>query len=360
VTAEATRAAIWQEPARGTFANPAVAALPGIEQLRCFLSGRLPLAPIARLTGRRLVDVGTGTATFTMPATDWILGPKGRVHTGMLVLLADAPLLCAVQSTLPSFTFCTTAELSMTFLGPPPTGGGLLTARARLIHADARNGLSEAFVEDADGALVAHATSRCFIFRPPGAPEPSPVPVEIDLEPVPEPDHATPDPPSRPAAGETLGTEMVAGLSGLDILRGQVGGALPLPPIHHLTGIRPVSAEPGGAVFAMPATDWLRNEFGRVFGGAVGFLAKSSVAGAVQTVAPAGTAYTALDVKVNYLEPVDADGNDLIATGTVIHGGRRLAIATAEVRDGAGKRVAIATGTTMLGSSRRRDPAARG
>jgi hypothetical protein len=122
--------------------------------------------------------------------------------------------------------------------------------------------------------------------------------MEVDMEPVHEPDHDAPDPPARPALGEALAAEVVAGLSRLEILRGRVSGALPLPPIHHLTGIRPVSAEPGVAVFAMPASDWLCNEFGRVYGGAVGFLAKSSVAAAVQTTAPAGTAYTALDVKV--------------------------------------------------------------
>jgi uncharacterized protein (TIGR00369 family) len=344
---------IWQEPARGTFANPAVAALPGLAQLRTFLDGRSPLAPVARLVGRRLVDVGPGTATFTMPASDWILGPKGRVHTGMLVFLADAPLLGAAQSTLPPFTFCTTAELSMTFLGEAPAGGGLLTARARMIHADARNALSEAFVEDGDGRLCAHSTSRCFIVGPlrraaDGA--------DLELEPVTEGDEPTPDPHLRPAAGETLGVDVLDRLTGLALLRAQAAGELPLPPIHHLTGIRPVLAERGRAVFSMPAGDWLRNEFGGIFGGAIGFLAKSAVAGAVQTTAPAGTAYTALDVKINFLRPVIADGRDLVATGTVVHRGRRLAVATAEVTHGDGDRVAIATGTTMIGSSRRREP----
>ena len=46
-----------------------------------------------------------------------------------------------------------------------------------------------------------------------------------------------------------------------------------------------------------------------------------------------------------------ADGRDLVATGTVVHNGRRLAIATAEVVNADGDRVAIATGTTLLGSS---------
>ncbi len=345
-----TVAGIWQEPCRGSFANPSVAALPGLAQLRTFLEGRSPRAPVARLVGRRLVDAGPGTATYTMPASDWILGPKGRVHTGMLVLLADAPLLAAAQSTLPPYTFCTTAELSMTFLGEAPAGGGVLTARARMIHADARNALSEAFVEDGDGRLCAHSTSRCFIVGPLRAGDAA----AVDLDPVTEVAEPTPDPHLRPAAGETLDADVLDRLSGLDLLRAQAAGELPLPPIHHLTGIRPLAAERGRAVFSMPAGDWLRNEFGGIFGGAIGFLVKSAVAGAVQTLAPAATAYTALDVKINFLRPVTAGGPDLVATGAVVHAGRRLAVATATVMHGDGEPVAIATGTTMIGSSRRR------
>jgi acyl-coenzyme A thioesterase PaaI-like protein len=54
---------------------------------------------------------------------------------------------------------------------------------------------------------------------------------------------------------------------------------------------------------------------------------------------------------VNFLVPVDAEDADLAATGTVVHSGRKLAIATAEVVNAAGDRVAIATGSTMLGKS---------
>ena len=47
----------------------------------------------------------------------------------------------------------------MTFLGEPPAGGALLRARARLIHADPRTALCEAFVED-DAAASAPTARR--------------------------------------------------------------------------------------------------------------------------------------------------------------------------------------------------------
>jgi uncharacterized protein (TIGR00369 family) len=309
------------------------------------ITGVTPRPPIARLVGRELVEVGEGSATYTMPASGWILGPKGRVHTGMLVFLADGALTAAAFTALAPYAFCTTAELSMTFLGEPPMGGSLLTARSRVIHADARSALCECFIEDDGGRLCAHGTGRCHIIGPLREPDPDAV---LELEPVPEREEPTPDPHLRPAAGEVLDDDVLNHLSGLEVLRAQVDGELDLPPVHHLTGIRPLAAESGRVVFTLPASEWLRNEFGGIFGGAIGFLAKSAVAGAVQTTAPAGTGYTAVDVKVNFLQPVEPDGRDLVATGTVVHGGRRLAIATAEVVHGQGERVAIATGTTTL------------
>jgi acyl-coenzyme A thioesterase PaaI-like protein len=52
-------------------------------------------------------------------------------------------------------------------------------------------------------------------------------------------------------------------------------------------------------------------------------------------------------MKINLLRPVHPDGEQLVATGTVLHRGRRLAIGTADVRHG-GRLVAVVTGTTEL------------
>jgi acyl-coenzyme A thioesterase PaaI-like protein len=52
-------------------------------------------------------------------------------------------------------------------------------------------------------------------------------------------------------------------------------------------------------------------------------------------------------MKINLLRPVHPDGEQLVATGTVLHRGRRLAIGTSEVRH-RGRLVAVVTGTTEL------------
>ena len=338
---------IWREPCRGVCVDPASLGVSGIEYARLLADGSLPDSPIARLTGRRVVTAEAGAVTFSMPATEWLLGPKGRVLNSVLVFLAHGPGWLAVQSSLPAGVFCTMAELSVTFLAPPPRAGTEIVAHGRLIHVDDANGLSEVFVRDAEGSLLAHATARCFVFPAaagnPGAGTAMPAP---NAERYP-----TPDPYERPAGGAVVGDEVFEHSNGLEILRAQATGELPQAPIHHLTGLRPSEVDQGRAVFVLPATNWLRNDAGAIFGGAIALLANSAAAAAVQTVAPDGTTYTALDVKVNFLRPVPADGRNLVATGTTVHRGRHLVIATADVQDADGRRVAMATGTTALGAS---------
>jgi uncharacterized protein (TIGR00369 family) len=55
---------------------------------------------------------------------------------------------------------------------------------------------------------------------------------------------------------------------------------------------------------------------------------------------------------VNFLRPVFADGLDLTATGVVTHRGKTLAVATADVVGAGGKKVATATGSTMIAPDR--------
>jgi uncharacterized protein (TIGR00369 family) len=333
---------IQREPVRGGTGHASLAALPGVEALRTWLTGGSPAPPLARLTGRRLVDVDVGAVTFALPISPWTLGPRGRVHKGVLAFLGGAPLFGAVQSALPERTSCTTAEISMTFLGEPPDGGGELTAAGRLIATAGDTGLAAVDITAPDGRLVAHGTARCLIFPPVDAADvPPPEPPEA------EPEWPTPDPWRRPLPDDRPSAAAAAGMSGLEVLRATLRGDIPSPPIDRLTGIRLEEAQDGRVVFAMPASGWLAQEFGAIFGGAIALLGMSAASAAVQTTAEPGTGFAALDVKVNLLRPVLPDGQDLVATGTVLHRGRRLAIGTSEVLHG-GKRVAVVTGTTEL------------
>src|SRR5437899_2369532 len=104
---------------------PEVIALPGVEQLRLFLTRRAERPPIGHLIGMRPTEIGVGSATFTMPITGWLATPQGLATSGELAILADGPLGCAVQTMLPPATGYTTAELSMNMVRPVPRTGQL-------------------------------------------------------------------------------------------------------------------------------------------------------------------------------------------------------------------------------------------
>jgi uncharacterized protein (TIGR00369 family) len=331
---------IPDEPVRGAAADMAILASPGLDQLRAMRDGRLALPPNARLVGRRLVEVDDTSVVFTMPLSDWLLGPKGTIHPGALAVLGDSTLTGAVITALPPGVLFTTAELSMTFLGEMPGSGGELVATGTVVHVDGRHGLATAEIRGPAGGLLGFGTSRVFLEPPIDTSAFGP------LGPLPpEPEWPTPDPWQRPLDRRHL--PAAADTAGVLILQETATGARQRPPIDRLTGIRLLHAETGTATFAMRASPWLANEFGAVGGGLLALLAKSATAAAGQTAARTGYGYRALDVKVNFLRGVQPDGTDIVAVGQVAHRGR-LTVANAEVRH-KGRTVALATGTTMIG-----------
>jgi uncharacterized protein (TIGR00369 family) len=260
----------------------------------------------------------------------------------VLALLADGALVASVISGLPPRTLCTTAELSVTFLGRLCPTTGELVAEGRLMHLDSEMGLAEAFVYDANRRLIAHSTSRCAVFPPIDESQQLMLP-SAGEDPL---GSAGADPWRRPVTAGG-GVADPGGGGGLELLQAEVRGERPAPPIDRLIGMRLVAAEDGRTVFRLPSHPWLANEWGTVYGGVTALLAKSAAAAAVQSTAAPDTGFAALDAKVNFLRAVRVDGGDLVAEGTLLHRGRRLAVATSEVRQG-DELVAVATGTTAL------------
>src|SRR4029077_18423755 len=102
----------------------------------------------------------------------------------------------------------------------PARPGGTFTARGRLVHATRGLGLSEVFIQDQDGRLLAHGSSLCFI-RPAIKPDPAandapdPGARDEDVSEVADADHAGPDPHEQPAAGGGVAQEGWAPSGGL-------------------------------------------------------------------------------------------------------------------------------------------------
>ncbi len=341
---------IWREAVRGTQFPAELFGLPGIEQLRLHVNGRVDGPPVGYLTGMRPTEVGSGSATFTMPITPWLQAPQGLTIGGVIAILADGPLGCAIQTTLPPATGYTTSELSINMVRPVPKSGELI-ARGRLVHGGRRLALSEVFVTDDAGRLIAHGTSRCVIFPPyPDVPAPPSAIPTLELA-----DDDWVPPFERPVQGEVLGQDVWESRSGLDVLRAQISGELPNPPLHHLLGIKPVSADEGACVFSMPTSDWITSPSGFVEGGVTACLADVALGAAAQTTIPPGTACAPTDLRVQFIRPVPPDGGPIKAAATVVHRGRGVAVGRAEVTNQEGKLLALASGSAMVIPGRRAD-----
>ena len=336
---------VWQEPVRGGYPDPRIYTLSGREQVNVFVRGAAPAPPLSRLLGCIPTAVTDKRCTFTMPVTGWLLGSRGVVPGGLLATLADGAFGLAIQTQVGPATRYATAELSMTVLRPVTTESRLLSAIGTAIHVGRSLALADVTIADDQERLIAHGTSRCSVFPPTGA---EPGPYQDEPQSRASATMESPDPYLRDPEGTVLPAEIWAARSGLEIMRSLVSGDLPAPPIQRLTGMAPTVAEPGHCTFALPATEWLNSPAARLQGGVTAWLAESAMRGAVETVAPAGTGVAAVDMKVNFLRPIASDGGTLIAHGTVVHRGRTLVIATAEVLDSKGRVAAVATGSSML------------
>ena len=141
-------------------------------------------------------------------------------------------------------------------------------------------------------------------------------------------------------------------LSGLEFLHAVRDGALPRPPIAQLMGFTLVEVAPGLAVFECIPDESVYNPIGVVHGGLVSTLTDSAAGCAVQSSLEAGVAYTTIDINVTFLRPVTKDTGLIRATGRLTKPGRRVAYATVEVTDGAGKLLAQATSSCLIMDTR--------
>ena len=104
----------------------------------------------------------------------------------------------------------------------------------------------------------------------------------------------------------------------------------------------------GFAVFEGVPGQHAYNPIGTVHGGYAATLLDSACGCAVHTRLPAGASYTSLDLSVKFLRPVSVATGPVTAIGTVLHLGRRTALAEARLLDGEGRLCATATSSCLV------------
>ena len=90
--------------------------------------------------------------------------PIGSVHGGVLATLLDTAAGCSVHSTLAPGELYTSLDLTVKFLRPVTVESGRLRCEGSVLQRGRRTALAQAQLYDAEGRLVAHATSTCMIF----------------------------------------------------------------------------------------------------------------------------------------------------------------------------------------------------
>ncbi len=156
---------------------------------------------------------------------------------------------------------------------------------------------------------------------------------------------------ARNLAGPGIGLvqpTQAAGLSGLQLMQGQVDGLFPRAPIGATLDFVLVEVAHGRAVFqGTPGAAHL-NPLGTVHGGWFATLLDSALGCAVHAALPLGKAYTTLELKVNMIRALTPQVPRVRAIGQVIHLGGQTATADARLIGPDGKLYAHASTTCLV------------
>jgi uncharacterized protein (TIGR00369 family) len=147
-----------------------------------------------------------------------------------------------------------------------------------------------------------------------------------------------------PMIGALAGRRM----AGIEYLRAIRDGRIPQPPIAWTLDFTLEEVEEGRVTFAATPAEFHYNPIGVVHGGVAVTLLDSAMGSAVHSLLPAGVGYTTLEIKTNLLRAITLDTGPVRAEGTVVHAGRRTALAEGRLTDAAGKLLAHATSTCLI------------
>lgn len=141
------------------------AGMSGLEALRAMFAMPEPPPNIGSFLGMRVERLDEGEVAFSLPTRPEYANPLGTLHGGICATLLDSVMACAVHSTLPAGIGYGTLELKVNYIRAVRADGGVLTATGSTIHVGRSTATAEGRVLDAHGALVAHATTTCMIYR---------------------------------------------------------------------------------------------------------------------------------------------------------------------------------------------------
>ncbi len=137
-------------------------------------------------------------------------------------------------------------------------------------------------------------------------------------------------------------------LPGLECLQRLIAGELPPPPMARLMDIRLVEVARGRAVFAGTPAEYHYNPLGVVHGGYAMTLLDSAMGCSVHSTLEAGDLYTTIELKINFLRPLQVGMGEVRGIGTVLNTSRNTALAEGRLEGADGKLYGFATSTCLI------------
>ncbi|QNA83329.1 PaaI family thioesterase [Sphingomonas sp. So64.6b] len=142
-----------------------MSALSGLEQLRAMIASNAQ-PPIGRTLDFSLVEVDEGRAVFEGNPDARTYNPLGTVHGGYAATLLDSACGIATHSKLASGQAYTTLELKVSYHRAMTADTGPIRAEGAITAFGRRVAFAEAKLTDANGRLLASATSTLLVITP--------------------------------------------------------------------------------------------------------------------------------------------------------------------------------------------------
>lgn len=138
------------------------------------------------------------------------------------------------------------------------------------------------------------------------------------------------------------------GLHGRDRMSTGNSLKIPRPPMHHLTGLRPVTIDNDEIVWELPASPWFQTAAGPFLGGISAIAADAPLGGVLFRHLPPGAYPVSSELSMSFLRPASIASEKLVARARLIDAGRTQGLSEATVSDGTGRVVAHMTSRLFI------------
>src|SRR5467141_1650326 len=151
----------------GVTPTQVMASMTGIDFVRAIFERKLPAPPIMQTVEPFDFMAEPGVVAFHSIPGFRHYNPIGSVHGGYAATLLDSAMGQAVHSALPAGSGYTTLEFKVSFIRGMTRDTGPVRTEGRTLNVGRRAATAEARITDAQGRLLAHATTTCLVFEIP-------------------------------------------------------------------------------------------------------------------------------------------------------------------------------------------------